>query len=195
MTITDSDMSHAENRGGGGNGYLFEIRQSNEILTRDSAAVDGRHNFIQNWGFGTTGCVWLRVYSAGGRAFTYSWQYLGKPSYSEFHHSLATANLIDSSTFDDGWQIENRLNWSSGAGHTGTETVMWNTAGDGMLKSLQWGYGYVVGTQPSVNVETNFMDPNSIYTSPQDWSEGVGEASTLSPQSLYTDQLAKRLAL
>ena len=59
-------LAHAENIGGGGNGYLFEVRQSMRILFRDCVAKKGRHNFIQNWGFGTTGCVWLQVESEDG---------------------------------------------------------------------------------------------------------------------------------
>ena len=69
VTVADSRMEFAQNRGGGGNGYLFEVRQSSEILFRDCVARAGRHNFIQNWGFGATGIVWLRIDSREGRAF------------------------------------------------------------------------------------------------------------------------------
>ena len=55
LTVADCDFEKAQNRGGGGCGYLYEILQSSEILIRDCVGRDGRHNFIQNWGFGTTG--------------------------------------------------------------------------------------------------------------------------------------------
>ena len=57
ITITSTTMEHAQNRGGGGNGYLFEIMQSDEILIHGSVGRAGRHNFIQNWDFGSTGNV------------------------------------------------------------------------------------------------------------------------------------------
>ena len=61
VTVVGARLGLAENRGGNGNGYLFEVQRSSEVLFRDSIGDGGRHNFIQNWGFGTTGCVWLRV--------------------------------------------------------------------------------------------------------------------------------------
>ncbi|MCP5070607.1 MAG: hypothetical protein GY946_28930 [bacterium] len=117
VTIADCRMEKAQHRGGGGCGYLFELRQSNEVLTRDCVATAGRHNFIQNWGFGTSGCVWLRCESAEGFAvFLKAFPSVGQLGFSEFHHSLATANLIDSCTIDDGWSAINRGTFSSGAG-------------------------------------------------------------------------------
>ena len=101
-------MGHAMNRGGGGNGYLFEMRRSSELLFRDCEGTAGRHNSIQNWGFGATGSVWLRVKSAEGRSLIEKDSNVGGTGYSEFHHSLATANLIDASVFDDGASIVNR---------------------------------------------------------------------------------------
>ena len=193
VTVADTVLQNAEHRGDGGNGYLFEIRQSSEILTRDCEGHDGRHNFIQNWGFGTTGCVWLRVWSSGGRAVQSEQFPFGFIGFSEFHHSLATANLIDSSTFDDGWSIENRRDWSTGAGVTGTETVMWNTDGRGALKSYQFGWGYVVGTGSQIHEFTKPRGPAALETAPQDYTEGLGEASTLEPQSLFEDMLSRRL--
>ena len=153
VTVADSEMHGAQNKGGGGNGYLFEVRQSSEVLFRDLVASKGRHNFIQNWGFGVSGCVWLRVQSSLGN----SWlnKFLpGGVGYSEFHHSLALANLIDQSRFDDGWSIVNRGNWSSYSGHTGTQNVMWNISGTGNLRSKQYGFGYVIGTK-DITVDTS----------------------------------------
>lgn len=194
VTVADSEMHKAEHRGGGGNGYLFEVRQSNEILFRDLVATEGRHNFIQNWGFGVTGCVWLRVKSQGGVAWLSEF-ISGLPGASEFHHSLALGNLIDSSTFDDGWAIVNRGSESSYSGHTGTENVVWNVAGKGLLRSRQFGNGYVVGTK-DINVQTTLQGLvfDGAGTAPEDFTEGLGKGTDLVPKSLYDDQLAKRLA-
>ena len=70
ITIADCSMQRPQNRGGGGSGYLYEISRVNEVLIRDSVAVGGRHNFIQNWDFGTSGCVFLRCTSTGGHALS-----------------------------------------------------------------------------------------------------------------------------
>jgi hypothetical protein len=197
VTIADSTMENAQNRGDGGNGYLFEISRSNEVLTRDSAARNGRHNFIQNWDFGTSGCVWLRTTSEGGHAYVADWDPFGYAAFSEFHHSLAMANLIDDSVATDGWQGVNRQTESSGAGHSVTETVWWNLSGGGYLRSLQYGDGYVIGTDGmDVHVDPTEWDWNNAGegTEPEDWTEGLDAGATLEPVSLYEDQLARRLA-
>jgi hypothetical protein len=190
VTVADSSFGRAQNRGSGGNGYLFEVRQSSDVLFRDDVAEDGRHNFIQNWGFGTTGCVWLRVTSRRGFAQTAQGSASGGVGYSEFHHSLATANLIDSSRFDDGFSIVNRGAESTGAGHTGTETAFWNVSGDGLLRSMQFGHGYVIGTQGlTVALDEVFI---ANGTRPLDFVEGLDAGATLEPRSLYEDQLRRR---
>ena len=62
-------------------------------------------------------------------------------------------------------------------------------------RSRQQAWGYVVGTDGIITVQT---DPNDILfgglgTAPEDWTEGLGEGDTLRPQSLYEDQLRRRL--
>lgn len=193
VTIADSSLALAEHRGDGGNGYLFEIQQSSEVLVRDCVGRAGRHNFIQNWGFGATGIVWLRVHSSEGKAVAIMAGELGLPGFSEFHHSLATANLIDHSTVDDGWGAVNRGSYSSGAGHSATESVVWNAGGTGVVRSRQFGHGYVIGAGPELLVETDLDALDAVGTEPQDWSEGKGKVGALVPTSLYEDQLARRL--
>lgn len=195
VTVADSFMGPAVHRGSGGNGYLFEVRQASEVLFRDCEAEGGRHNYIQNWGFGATGIVWLRVWSHDGTTIPfYEAPELEGIGLSEFHHSLATANLIDASVLDDGWSAENRGNWSTGAGHTATECVFWGTTGAGRVESRQWGWGYVIGTGPDLKVDTDPAMPNGGGTAPEDLVEGAGAAATLEPPSLYEDQRARRLA-
>lgn len=193
VTIANSHLAYPQHRGGGGNGYLYEIRQSNEILTRDSTGVAGRHNFIQNWGFGTSGCVWLRVHSRDGFLLVSSDSGLGRGGLSEFHHSLAMANLIDHSRFDDGWGSINRGLNSSGAGHSATENVVWNATGVGNVLSYQFGHGYVIGTGPEIFTFSALPGLYGQGTEPEDWVEGAGMAATLRPVSLYEDQRRRRL--
>jgi hypothetical protein len=193
VTVSDSHLSYAQNRGGGGCGYLFEIRQSSEVLFRDCVGIAGRHNFIQNWGFGASGNVWLRVHSSEGKNVVSEAWNLGATAYSEFHHSLSMANLIDASVSEDGWSAINRGDWSSGAGHSATQSVFWNHLGPGKIRSLQFGWGYVIGTHWDTEVATSLTLFNSGGTEPEDFTEGLGEALTLWPQSLYDDQLARRL--
>lgn len=194
VTVSNSIMEQAQHRGDGGNGYLFEISQSSEILIRDSVARAGRHNFIQNWGFGTSGCVFLRTESSEGESHFDNSGSITSTGFSEFHHSLAMANLIDNSIADDGWKAVNRLFYSSGAGHSATENVFWNIKGAGSLYSYQYGHGYVIGST-DINVYTEVSDVyESNGTAPEDYVEGIGEGETLIPQSLYEDQLQKRLS-
>ena len=195
VTIAHSHLAYPQNRGGGGNGYLYEVRQSSEILVRDSVGLAGRHNFIQNWGFGTSGCVWLRVHSSEGFALVEADSNLGRGAPSEFHHSLAMANLIDHSHFDDGWSANNRGAFSSGAGHSATENVIWNVSGVGNILSFQYGHGYVIGTAPELLVVTALPSLFGEGTAPEDWAEGLGAAATLTPASLYEDQLRRRRGL
>ena len=91
-------------------------------------------------------------------------------------------------------------------GYTSTETVFWNTKGNyyksGMnyiIDSRQFGNGYIIGTQgAATNVKTTPTTMSSQYgtvnTAPEDYKEGIGKGATLYPQSLYYDQLEKRLS-
>jgi len=192
VTVAESSLGHAQNRGEGGNGYLVEVRVSNSVLVRDTVAVAGRHNFIQNWDFGTSDLVFLRTHSAQGEAFTSRTDPAGSLACSETHHALAMAVLVDNSTVSDCWKMVNRLSYSSGAGHTATESVFWNVQGDGALTSHQLGRGYVIGTA-GVEVTTEVIDIyESQGTAPEDFVEGLGQAASLVPSSLYEDQLARR---
>lgn len=195
VTIRDVHMANAQHRGTGGNGYLFELRQSNEVLTVDASARNGRHNFIQNWGFGASGNVWLRIHSEGSaQMLSAAWR-IPVPAASEFHHSLATSNLIDQSRIVDRWEARDRGDYSTGAGQTAWKNVFWNTSGGGTLQSLQHGLGFVIGTSPDIRVLT---DPDGIVrgplSAPEDWREGEGRGASLEPPSLYEAQLAMRRA-
>ena len=87
-----------------------------------------------------------------------------------------------------------------GHGHSTTESVFWNTNGLSypwdqfffkfIIESQQFGNGYVIGTRgPAEQVIT----PSGNGTAPVDWSEGIGDGDTLDPESLYEEQLARRM--
>lgn len=197
VTVAHCTLERAQNRGDGGSGYLFEISQSSEVLTRDCVGRAGRHNFIQNWGFGTTGCVWLRCLSEQGLAVPLKdFPAIGTIGYSEFHHSLATANLIQQCTLNDGWKAVNRQQWSTGAGLTATQNVFWNNGGQGSLFSRQFGWGYVIGTSPELDVVTGLTGlgaDEAEGSQPEDYTEGLGLGAQLLPADLFLDQLQRRL--
>lgn len=195
VSVLDSAMQDPQHRGEGGNGYLFEVSQSSEVLLADLLARNGRHNFIQNWEFGTSGCVFLRCHSEGSVA------YLGQdfpsplPAYSEFHHSLAMANLVDDCVLEDGWSAINRGMWSSGSGVSATESVFWNPSGGGRILSKQAGHGYVVAPG-TMDIDTSLTGPHFFpqeMTAPEDFVEWIPVDDELEPQSLYEDQRARRL--
>lgn len=194
VSVLRSSMQKPQNRGSGGNGYLFEVSQTNEVLFADDEAYEGRHNFIQNWGFGNSGTVFLRCTSVGSTMMSLIGGVLTpEPAMSEHHHSLAMATLVDSSRLDDGFGFENRGDYSIGAGHTATESVVWNATGTGKVRSQQFGWGYVIGTAPEIQVETAVETKTGSGTAPEDVVEGLGQAATLYPSSLYEDQRARRL--
>ena len=66
--------------------------------------------------------------------------------------------------------------------------------GTGCLESLQYGMGYVIGTD-GLTVRTDVIDfYDSEGTGPEDWVEGIDAGALLEPRSLYEDQLRRRLA-
>lgn len=191
VTVADCRLERAQNRGSGGDGYLYEVTTSSEVLLRDSYARAGRHNFIQNWDFGTSGCVFLRCESRESAQYE-KWFgiWIEWPAASEYHHSLAMANLVDEGLVYDGWEAVNRGDYSSGAGHAATQSVFWNLAGTGTVVSRQFGWGYVIG-EAGTPVETSLGALNAAGTAPQDFVEQ--RAGALAPASLYEDQLVRRL--
>ncbi|MBX7258093.1 MAG: hypothetical protein K1Y02_17160, partial [Candidatus Hydrogenedentes bacterium] len=134
----------------------------------------------------------LRCRSAGSTNMVSKDIPVGLPAYCEFHHSLSMACLVDSCLLDDGWYAGNRRDESSGAGHTSTENVFWNTRGNGKIRSYQYGVGYVIGTS-GVSVSTSLLNVPAEGTAPEDYVEGIGSGLTLEPRSLYEDQRSRRL--
>lgn len=192
VTIAECTFENAANRRLG-DGFLFEVRRSSEVLTRDCVAKNGGMNFNVGRGLGTSGSVWLRVQSSGSAAMP-----LGPgntqtlPANNELH-ALATANLFDSCAFDDGIDAVNRGALRYGNGQAARETTFWNVRGDEIV-SMQLGLGYVIGSVGSTDVRTDPRLEGGTGTAPEDFVEGRGQGDLLVPASLYEDQLQRRLA-
>jgi hypothetical protein len=96
--------------------------------------------------------------------------------------------------------LVNRRSWSSQAGHTATQNVVWNASGDGtgVLRSYQFGRGLVIGPRAFESVSTAADDPWAMLFG---WAEGtepvddVEEAGgrAVDPSSLYLDQRRRRV--
>ncbi len=195
VTISNCDFRNSEYRGGDGNGHFYQI-EANDVLITHSRGENGRHNFSFK-GAVTSGSVMQYTYAGKG------WHM------SDFHTKLSQGNLIDNHTVA-GDAIESRNRYDNGSvgsrhGITNTQSVFWNTKGDklysrenldGMtvdyiIHSDQQGWGYVIGTKGTF---TKVYTPVTLQsTAPVDFVEGIGKADTLQPESLYADQLQRRL--
>jgi hypothetical protein len=189
ITVRDCRLKNPEYRGGGGNGYLFHL-VSNDCLVTNCTAENGRHNFS----FATSaanGNVIHRCVAIGGLL----------PS--EFHRQLSLANLIDNLTlvrevFHAGLRPPNTTH-----GHSSTQCVLWSVMGKEaapgasyVVSSTQYGWGYVIGTSGAVtkvDLGAALRENERKKCDPADYVEGEGKGATLVPQSLYEDQLSRRL--
>jgi hypothetical protein len=70
---------------------------------------------------------------------------------------------------------------------------VWRSGGSGTVKSQQYGWGYVIGTSPSLSLVTTLASSTGAGTAPEDFVEGAGAGEGLYPSSLYEDQRARRL--
>lgn len=183
-TVADCAIAKPQYEGGGGNGYGY-IASGGDCLFIDNTADHTRHNYDLKsmW---TSGNVFFRCTGSNPRLS------------SDFHMHLSAANLFDSTTMQNDWLQAVYRPYGTAPqlhGHPTTESVFWNTYATGSrgqaVESRQWGWGYVVGTKGSV---TAVSLGTSNGTGPEDMAEGVGAGDTLYPQSLYLDQLHRRLA-
>lgn len=88
-------------------------------------------------------------------------------------------------------------------GVTSAHAVYWNTSGSGtryddssspIVRSEQLNYGYIIGTKATSGTAYFASNPTGGSTSPADHIEGVNSGATLSPQSLFLDQVNRRLS-
>lgn len=198
ITFQDIDFKNPQYRGSGGNGYMFNTT-GQECLFRDIVAEGGRHSLS----FAHITCSGNVVYNLTSL----------NPWYAlDFHNDLSMTNLIDSTTLNND-KIHSAPRYQSGpAGQTTSQSVFWNTNGilgeygaNHSIESFQYGHGYIIGTKgwaydirthPVIYVAQDVTRKlPDVDTSPEDWTEGIGAGETLVPQSLYLDQLARRLGM
>jgi hypothetical protein len=196
VTVARSSLGFPQYRGGGGNGYFFEVLGS-DVMIRDSETRRARHGLILN--YAASGTVFLRNTIRDSRLSD------------DAHRFLAHANLYDSIALDRAWlQCVNRGTTSTGAGFTGTQHVFWNTrvlanhstVRTVAVESAQWGHGYLLGSTAAPGASA-VLRPQSFSNSgwaalaqqgdpPRDTVEAEGVA--LDPPSLYEAQRALRCA-
>ncbi|MBQ9885879.1 MAG: carbohydrate-binding protein, partial [Lachnospiraceae bacterium] len=196
LTVDSCDFSYPQYEGGGGNGYGINIC-GQETLIKNCSSTSARHSFAFKYS-----------YANGNVIYHYT---STDPKYgSDFHMYLSMSNLIDNEELNGDFVETNVRPYGSTEGnrhgYTSTQTVFWNTKGNYyksgsnyVIDSRQFGYGYIIGTQGSATaVKTTPTSMSSTYgtvnTAPEDFKEGIGTGASLAPQSLYYDQLAKRLA-
>lgn len=195
ITVESCFFQKPQYEGEGGNGYMF-ILGGNDCLIKNSHANHSRHNFDFKT-MQANGNVILRCRGENSRLA------------SDFHMHLSMSNLFDNFTANkDFLEAKFRPYGTSPAmhGHPTTQSVFWNTRGEAypsgktaIVESSQFGWGYVIGTQGAASAvkTTPVSGTASGYpynTSPEDFKEGIGKGDQLEPESLYEDQLKKRIA-
>jgi len=206
VTIADCTMRRTQYGGGGGNGYMFRLDNSNDCLLQDCVAEFSRHGYSIS-GMACSGNVFLRCLdknTASQIGGTGHEETAGRGS--DSHMYFSHSNLYDNCLADNSW-FEARDRYyekMSQPKHnlTSAHTVFWNTEGISnsfhpfVVWSQQARYGYVIGTRgPVSGVRTDGNYPDRFrQTAPIDHVEGVGKGDTLTPNSLYQDQLTRRLA-
>jgi hypothetical protein len=185
ITVDACELGKPQYRGGGGNGYLFSIRGSDNLI-KDSAAYQGRHNFNFR-SMQATGNVLFTNRASDGTLV------------SDFHMHLSAANLMDNLTlYQEKFEAADRSPYGTTShGVTTTQSVFWNTHGakyrsgtTAILRSQQYGDGYVIGVRGGA---TGVELTNTAKTAPTDFAETALSGEELAPQSLYVDQLQRRL--
>ncbi|TVR14511.1 MAG: hypothetical protein EA401_04415 [Planctomycetota bacterium] len=199
VTLLDVRMQRPQYGGGGGNGYAIRLSSAQECLVQDCHVAWNRHGFVFS-GMQTSG----NVIHGGSASFT-RWQGAGSQrtngQSSDHHMHLSQSNLIDGVTLDgDFFHASYRYHWGNPAhALTATQVVYWNLYGQRsnpdsdltwVVQSGQFGHGYVIGTRGEVNGVR--LDEHE-RTQPMDHLEGEGEGDRLVPQSLYNDQVQRRL--
>ncbi|MDQ0900551.1 glycosyl hydrolase family 28-related protein [Paenibacillus sp. V4I7] len=185
VTVQNTHLQKPQYKGEGGNGYMY-IMQGSDNLVQHATATNGRHNFTFQY-LWTSGNVIHNSTSNFPRLA------------SDFHMHLSMANLFDNMTMNgDFIEAVYRPYGTIEHGWTTTQSVIWNTNGiayaagqSSIVKSKQFGQGYVIGTRGAANGVT-YTVPASDGSAPQDLVEGIGTGLDLVPQSLYLDQKAKR---
>jgi hypothetical protein len=193
VTVDSCFFQKPQYEGGGGNGYMFTL-SANDCLIKNSRANDGRHNYDFKFPYSNGNVIMNCI----GENSKYA---------SDFHMYLSMSNLFDKTTVDKDF-LESTFRPYGGSaihGYSSTQTVFYNTTGKAyhsgrtyIVDSRQFKHGYVIGTSGKADKVkttpvTGEIGGYSYNTSPVDFVEGVGKGEDLFPQSLYLDQLQRRV--
>jgi len=206
VSITDCHFQLPQYGGGGGNGYMFRLDNTNDCLIANCIAESSRHGFSLS-GMACAGNVLYRCHDrntarqtgATGREETG-----GRGS--DHHQWFSHSNLIDTCSAENSWfEARYRHGKMSRPQHniTSAHTVFWNTLGVSntfypfVVWSQQGRFGYVIGTRglrPEVRTDGVPVEMTKP-TEPVDHVEGVGRGEMLLPFSLFEDQRRRRLGV
>lgn len=199
ITLRNCSMKRPQYGGSGGNGYMFRLTHGNDSLLDHCLADFSRHGFVNSHA-GSSGNVFHKCEDRNTKSSTGDTGYIqtdgdGSDNHMHFSHS----SLWDQCHAYESWWEAVHRGWNLQA-LASAHCVYWNTSGSGsaainrgkVVRSGQGRYGYVVGTHGSQNGIELRTTGNSL---PLDIAEGEGTGKSLSPSSLYQDQLARRLGL
>ncbi|MDA8791768.1 glycoside hydrolase family 55 protein [Bacteriovoracaceae bacterium] len=197
-TISNANIFSTQNRLENGHGYGLNLIATSHVLIHGSDIGHNRHNYVFNGN--NLDKEGNAVVSSKSKA-SYAKNCSGdngngicvtiKAAGIDCHGSASVGMLFTDVTVDDKIECKNRKHYSSNAGQTGTNITMWNARGDGKVrfKGMEFhqdghGFvrGYMIGTGPGFGMKGD-----------SDWREHKGDASSLQPQNLFCDQLARRL--
>jgi hypothetical protein len=200
ISIDNCSFSHAQYGGGGGNGYAYRI-SANEVLVSNSMANYCRHGFVFS-GMNASGNVifackdiktGIHCINTGGSR-TAGWG-------SDHHMHFSQSNLIDNSYSENSAFVAFYRPYGTIPKHnlTSVHSAFWNIISGGGKDYCIWTqqarYGYAIGTSGVGGaIVTKENSPGgAAITDPVDVVEGEGMGASLQPQSLYLDQLKRRL--
>lgn len=198
VTITECAFGFPQYGGGGGNGYMVRLANSNECLVKHSIAEFNRHGFVLS-GMASSGNVFHRCIDRDTGWATGATGRLRTAGRSSDHHMhFSHSNLYDQCTGDSSWFQAVYRPWGTPPLHniTAAHSVFWNTTGTGrggpIVETEQFHYGYAIGTQGS-RTEVQITGRGGARMNPPDHVEGVGQGDQLQPASLFLDQRQRRL--
>lgn len=207
ITLRNCQMRRPQYGGGGGNGYMYRLQNSNECLVRNCIADFSRHGFVISHA-GTSGNVFHQCEdrTTGRATGSSSSGYFTNGSGSDNHQHFSHSNLWDQCHAHDSFYTAHHRLFNGGAtphGVTSAHGVFWNTTGSGsqyanssnpIVRSEQLNQGYIIGTRSTDGNNAYFTSVNTGgNTSPADHLEGVNTGHQLQPASLYLDQVSRRL--
>ena len=197
ITLRNCSMKRPQYGGSGGNGYMFRMTHGNDCLVDRCLADFSRHGFVNSHA-GSSGNVFHKCEDRHTKSSTGDTGYIqtggdGSDNHMHFSHS----SLWDQCHAHESWWEAVHRGWNHQA-LAAAHCVYWNTSGSGsaavnggkIVRSGQARYGYVIGTHGAQHGIELRSTGKSL---PLDIAEGEGKGRTLSPSSLYQDQLARRL--